>query len=65
MNLDMAKLAKEMGVKYNGRALTEETPSMAVIDDIAESTEYGSERVRNIIHPRKKMTMVLMVHRSM
>jgi len=54
MNLDMAKLAKEMGVKYNGRALTEETPSMAVIDDIAESTEYGSERVRNIIHPRKK-----------
>ncbi len=54
MNLDMAKFAKKMGIKYNGRVLTEETPSIAVIDDIAESTEYGSERVRNIIHPRKK-----------
>lgn len=54
MNLDTAQLAKAQGINYNGRPLIEETPSMAVIEDIAGSTKYGSERVRNIIHPRKK-----------
>lgn len=53
-NLDLAQFSKDHGIKYNGRILTGETPSMAVIDDIAETTKYGSERVRNIIHPRKK-----------
>lgn len=57
MNLDMARLAKDQGIPYNGRIMTGETPSMAVIGDIAESTEFGIERVKNLIHPRKKMTM--------
>lgn len=54
MNLDAAQIAKELCIPYNGRVLTEETPSMAVIDDIAESTKFGADRVRNIIFPRKK-----------
>ena len=55
-NLEAAQIANEMSVPYNGRILnlTLETPSTAVIGDIAESTEFGAERVRNIIHPRKK-----------
>lgn len=54
MNLDMAKLAKDMGIKYNGRYLDRDTPIFAVIGDIAGSSNLSHERVRKIIGPLKK-----------
>ena len=56
-NREMAEIAKEIGIPYNGRLLNGETPSEAVIGDIVDnspSIEFGVDRLRKIIFPRRR-----------
>lgn len=52
-NLEMAQMAKDLGIPYNGRILMEEKPSEAVIMDIVEKCDFGPDRLSRIINPRK------------
>lgn len=53
-NLQLAQICKEVGMKYNGRHIENETPSEAVIGDIAKKTQFGEERLRNLLKNRQK-----------
>lgn len=52
LNLDLAKVCKATGIPYNGRVISSETPSEAVIGDIAKHTTFGDERIRKLVRKR-------------
>lgn len=53
-NLQLAQIYKDVGMPYNGRIISNETPSEAVIGDIVKKTPFGAERLRKLLRNRPK-----------